>query len=101
MDTTPLLKNATRTQSSANSETLKRKIEILDVLNEIYGEGIPDASDPEQVRPITRGIPNHPLAPGRGVSNLRKSPIYGAVGDRSPAREELEETTARESQEVR
>ena len=38
MDTTPLLRNATRTQSNANSETLKRKIEILDVLNEIYAE---------------------------------------------------------------
>ena len=38
MDTTPLLKTATRTLLSANSETLKRKIEILDVLNEIYAE---------------------------------------------------------------
>ena len=38
MDTTPLQKNATKTQSNANSENLKRKIEILDVLNEIYAE---------------------------------------------------------------
>ena len=38
MDTTPLQKNATRTRLNANSETLKRKIEILDVLNEIYAE---------------------------------------------------------------
>ena len=97
MDTTPLLKIAMRTRLSANSETLKRKIEILDVLNEIYAEGIPDASDPEQVRPVTRGIPNHPLAPGRSVSHLRKSSVNGAMGDRSPARQELEETTARES----
>ena len=38
MDTTPLQKNAMRTRLNANSETLKRKIEILDVLNEIYAE---------------------------------------------------------------
>ncbi len=90
-----------RTRLNVNSETLKRKIEILDVLNEIYGEGIPDASDPEQVRPITRGIPNHPLAPGRGVSHLRKSPVNRPMGNRPPARQELEEVTARESKEVR
>ena len=36
MDTTPSQKNVMRTRLSANSETLKRKIEILDVLNEIY-----------------------------------------------------------------
>ena len=38
MDTTPLQKNAMRTRLNVNSETLKRKIEILDVLNEIYAE---------------------------------------------------------------
>ena len=38
MDTTPLQKNVMRTRLNANSETLKRKIEILDVLNEIYAE---------------------------------------------------------------
>ena len=38
MDTMPLQKNVMRTRLNANSETLKRKIEILDVLNEIYAE---------------------------------------------------------------
>ena len=47
MDTTPLLRNATRTQSNANSETLKRKIEILDVLNEIYAEA-DESNTPEE-----------------------------------------------------
>jgi len=46
MDTTPLLKTAMRTLSNANSETLKRKIEILDVLNEIYAEA--DESRPTE-----------------------------------------------------
>ncbi len=86
---------------NVNSETLKRKIETLDVLNEIYGEGIPDASDPEQVRPITRGIPNHPLAQGRGVSHLRKSPVNRQMGNRPPTRQELEEVATRKSKEVR
>ena len=34
----PSQKNVMRTRLNANSETLKRKIEILDVLNEIYAE---------------------------------------------------------------
>ena len=38
MDTMPLQKNVTRTRLNVNFETLKRKIEILDVLNEIYAE---------------------------------------------------------------
>ena len=34
----PSQKNVTRTRLNVNFETLKRKIEILDVLNEIYAE---------------------------------------------------------------
>ena len=56
MDTTPLQKNATRTQSNANSETLKRKIEILDVLNEIYAEA-DEERPPEENEADERDLP--------------------------------------------
>ena len=58
MDTTPLQKNAMKTQSNVNSETLKRKIEILDVLNEIYGEGIPNRRNTRKVRLVSIRLPN-------------------------------------------
>jgi len=57
MDTTPLQKNAMRTQSNVNSETLKRKIEILDVLNEIYAEA-DEERPPEETEADKRDLPS-------------------------------------------
>ena len=91
MDTMPLQKNVTRTRLNVNFETLKRKIEILDVLNEIYGEGIPNTSNAEQIRPVTRGCEADTRATRIPVPHLRENPVNGEVGDRSPARQELEE----------
>ena len=87
----PSQKNVTRTRLNVNFETLKRKIEILDVLNEIYGEGIPNTSNAEQIRPVTRGCEADTRATRIPVPHLRENPVNGEVGDRSPARQELEE----------
>jgi len=86
MDTTPLQKNAMRTQSNVNSETLKRKIEILDVLNEIYAEadeGIPNRRNAREVRPVPLGLPNATRITEWDLRDLQEDTDNGPLVHRS------------------
>jgi len=73
--------------------TLRRAIEILDVLNEIYGEGIPDTSDPEQVRFDPPRFQDAIRGARRNVRGVQKNTNNGQMVHRSRTRKELEETT--------
>ena len=69
----------------------RRAADWWQVMEGIYGEGIPNTSNTEQVRPVTRGCEADTGATRIPVPHLRENPINGAMGDRSPACEELEE----------
>lgn len=70
----------------------RRAADWWQVMEGIYGsEGIPHTSDIEQVRPVTRGCEADTRATRIPLPHLRENPINGAMGDRSPACQELEE----------
>ena len=75
--------------------SIRRAADWWQVMEGIYGsEGIPHTSDTEQIRPVTRGCEADTGATRIPVPHLRENPINGAMGDRSPACEELEEDAA-------
>ena len=89
------------TSANLRNSKLNRAVEIIEVLNAIYGEGIPNTSNLEQVRPDPRGHEANTGSARIHLPHLRKNAVHGSLGDRSPACEELEEDAGREAQAIR